>query len=717
MRRAFRVAVAVGGIFIALVPSLARADVQVAIARSPRGIMQPVGGPTETDDFVVANSGSDPATIRIVPSKTFFTLSPSSFVLEPGTSRTVTIQPLVQQGGLYDGSASIFVAGIQTPLTVPVRIFLGSRPAGTVTPIASVSQVILSPQAGAPHNGSGNVTNIGNATMQGILVTDVPWIVPQATNVISIAPNTNAQTPFTVDAAQRPDAVAPMGAAVGTLSMIYLKGTAQNLGILQSGSVNITVVDIQKAAVVAQTPPALAAGESAVFVPLITDLGGFFTDVFLSNRGTTPLSNVRLFYNAAGASPASALLANFSGIPSGVSGWFPFAPSSLFNVANQTGGVQVRNAAVGNVSISAIRGVVPDGANRYLTAMPTMSSDASAAAGERLLFAGVEKSTAAHTDIVLQETAGLAGAYTIDFFDATGAPLAPSRSGSLLPFGSLTLTDSAPSGARSARLTNSGGAGSRVTGFAMVVDESTHDSWTVTAGAAPELIVPIPSLTGAPSSAFDVWIANGAATPTPVTVATRAEPAHRRAVNTVAASTAILAPGETRRFPITSSALGYVRIDAPAGTISATGRLTSSVSGRPGTFGTGVPAVAAATGAAAGTVKRFSRAADVPNVSAPTLLLIEASGKPATARVTVRFNFPAGSTVAGQVSASKDYPLAAGQLVTVADVPHAILGVGRDALGTVYNFIVDVQVVAGDGKVLSFLQTIDQSGDLTFSTD
>ena len=71
----------------------------------------------------------------------------------------------------------------------------------------------------------------------------------------------------------------------------------------------------------------------------------------------------------------------------------------------------------------------------------------------------------------------------------------------------------------------------------------------------------------------------------------------------------------------------------------------------------------------------------------------------------------------GQVSASKDYPLAPGQLVTVADVARAILGPSRDTLGIVYNLVVDVEVVAGEGRVLSFMQTIDGSGDLTFSTD
>jgi hypothetical protein len=716
MRTALRVAVILCGGFIALAASAAS---RVAVTRFPRGIMQPVNGAQEHDDFVIANSGPDAANVTVIGTRQFFNVSPSQFVLDPGTSRTITIQPVVTAGGLYDGAVNVFVAGVKDPLVVPVRLFIGSRPSGTVNPQPSANVLVVSPAAGQAHGGSTNVRNNGNVTMQGILTADSPWLVPGETNVISIAPSANAPMPFTVDASQRADADAPLGAAIGLLSMIYLKGTAQNVTIQQTGTVPVVVIDIQKVAVVPSTPAALAAGEKAAFVPAITDLGGFFTDVFLSNRGTTGLSNVRLFYNAAGAAPASSLLANVLQFPSGAAAWFPFAPSSIFNIGNQTGGLQVRNASLGNVSVSAIRGVIPDGVNRYLTAMPTMTSDASIGSGERLLFAGIEKSGTARTDVVLQETAGVAGAYTVDFFDAAGTTLAPNRTGALQSFGTATLSDGAPTGARSARLTNSGVAGSRVTGFAMVTDTATADSWTVVAGSAPDLIVPIPALGGTPSATtFDVWIANGATSPAPVTITTKPEPPHRRAVNTLpAAQTATLAAGETRKFPITSAQLGYVRINAPAGTISAAGRLTSTVPGRSGAFGTGVPALPSITGAGSGTVKRFSRAADVPNASPPTLLLIESSGKAATARVSIHFTFPAGSTVAGQVSASKDYPLAPGQLVTVADVTRAILGPSRDTLGTVYNLVVDVEVVAGEGKVLSFMQSIDGSGDLTFSTD
>ena len=697
---------------------------QVAIAQFPQGIMQAVGGPTDTDDFVIANPGATIASVTLVANKNFFAVTPSSFSLLPGQSQTVTIRPNVSAGGLYDGAISVFVAGVNQPLVVPVRLFIGNRPVGVVDPRPSTTQIIVAPVAGAQHAGSANVRNAGNVTMQGILVADVPWIVPGNNSVIGIAQGATAQMGFTVDAAQRPDAVAPLGAMIGNFSMIYLRGTIP--AAQQTGTVKVQVIDINKAAVVTQQPSALAAGEIAAFVPGITDTGGYFTDVFLSNRSPATLSNVRLFYNAIGSSPASSLLANIAQIPAGVSGWFPFAPSSLFNVASQTGTVQVRGTQ-GSVSISAIRGGVPDGVNRYLTAMPTLTSDRSVTVGERLLFAGVEKSTAAHTDLFVQEAAGFAAAYTIDFFDGAGAPVAPSRSGSLLPFGLVSLADTVPTGARSARVSNTSTGAARLTGFATVIDESTRDAWTVIDfSRAPvpsaNLFLPLPVLTDAPPSTFDAWISNGSGSAISVTVGTSVLPARRRAVGKGASppasgSAIVLAAGETKRVPITNAPLGYVRISGPVGAFSATGRLTSTVFARPGAFGTGVPALPAASGGGMGSVKRFSRAADVPNVSPATLLLLESASKPATVRVTVRFTFPAGSTVSGQVTGSKDYDLAPAQLLTIPQLVRTILGPGRDTLGIIYNLVIDVEVIGGEGKILPFLQTIDTSGDLTLSAD
>ena len=350
------------------------------------------------------------------------------------------------------------------------------------------------------------------------------------------------------------------------------------------------------------------------------------------------------------------------------------------------------------------------------------------------MFAGVEKSTTAHTDLFVQESAGFGGNYTVDFFDTAGAPIAPNRTGTILPFGSVTLGNTVPTGARSARISNTSGGAARLTGFATIVDDSTLDSWTVIdssrgPGPTSDLVLPVPALAGAPSSTFDAWITNGSASSVSVSIGTSppapAAPVRRRAVKRNTSRRPgceqppiTLSAGETRRIPITNTPGGYIRIGATAGALSATGRLTSTVPGRLGTFGTGVPALPAARAMSAGNGKRFARAGDNPFISPATLLLLEVANRPVTVRVTIAFYFSAGSTVTGQFEASKDYELSAGQLLTIPELVRAILGSAqRDALGPLSNLVIDVDVIAGEGRILPYLQTIDRSGDLTFSVD
>jgi len=707
---------------------------QVGISRFPKGMMQVVGGAVQTDDFVVVNAGSDPASLTITTTGAFFTVSPSSFALSPNASQTVTIHPGVSAGGLYDGSVNVFASGVAQPISIPVRLFIGTPPQGSVSPNAAAGQVVIAPPAGTPHSGGTNIANFGTAAMQGIVVPGVPWIVPQQTNVIGIPSKGQALMSFSVDSSRRPDAIAPMGAALGTVSMIYLNGTSNGPGISSvgvatsngppSGSVNVLVIDVIKTTVANQAPPPLAAGEVAWFLPGVTDSNGYFTDVFLSNRATNSIADLRLFFAAAGAAPATSILANFANFPSGTSSWFPFSPSSLFNVSGAIGTAQVRSAQSVSVSISALRGIFPDGTNRYLTALPVLRSDRSIAGNERLTLAGVEKSATARTDLLLQETSGFDGAYTVDFFDGAGAPVSPSRSGSILPFGALALADVVPAGARSARITNTSSGAARLTAMATVVDGLTGDLWTIIDASrfpapAGELILPMPQLAGAPSSTVDVWISNTGSSPISVVVSTR-PPSRRRIVGAggPAPGTALnLAAGETRRMQISSAPNGWIRISGPAGAFSATARVVSTVAGRSGTFGAGVPAFTAAAATGIGAVKRFARALDIPNVSPPTLILMEAAHTAATVRATIRFFFAAGSTVSGQVTASKDYNLAAGQTLAIPDITTAILGSQRASLGTLTNYVVDVEVVSGEGRILPFLQTIDASGDLTLSFD
>ena len=260
--------------------------------------------------------------------------------------------------------------------------------------------------------------------------------------------------------------------------------------------------------------------------------------------------------------------------------------------------------------------------------------------------------------------------------------------------------------------------------MATVVNGLTGDLWTIIDASrfpapAGELIMPMPQLAGAPPSTVEVWVSNATSLPISVVVSTR-PPSRRRVIGVGAQASGTqlnLAAGETRRVQIPLAPNGWIRISGPAGAFSATGRLVSTAPGRSGAFGAGVPAFPAGAATGIGAVKRFARALDVPNVSPPMLILMEAAHNPATVRATIRFNFAAGSTVSGQVTASKDYDLAAGQMLAIPDLTTAILGSQRASLGTLTSFVVDVEVVSGEGRILPFLQTIDASGDLTLSFD
>ena len=83
----------------------------------------------------------------------------------------------------------------------------------------------------------------------------------------------------------------------------------------------------------------------------------------------------------------------------------------------------------------------------------------------------------------------------------------------------------------------------------------------------------------------------------------------------------------------------------------------------------------------------------------------------------MHFSVPGGSTTTGQATASKEYEVPGGQLLTIADLPRSILGPSRNDLGRLFQITIDVEVIAGDGRVLSYLQSAEASGDVTIFVD
>jgi hypothetical protein len=398
--------------------------------------------------------------------------------------RTVSIRSTTQNNGVADGTINVFTAGVTQPIALPVRLFVGSRPNGTVTPVPSGPQGT----SGLPnefHAGSITVSNRGNVGMQGILVSDVPWILPQG-NLIGIPSNGKSTGQFTVDPTRRPDGEAALGAITGAVSLVYLNGTSNNSASAvtaaapPSGRVTVSVLDVSKPTAAPGQPASLAPGEIALFIAGLSQKGGASTDLFLSNRTSTSIPNVKLFYSASGAPITSALLASVPQLASNITAWFPAAPQLVFIQFNQIGTLQVRNPAATSVAMSAILSISPDLITTFLTSVPVLRSDRGTVA---MLFAGVDKKTGVHTDMLIQETSGNAGTVTLDFFDQNGNAVGAPRTESLTAFGLRTVENAVPAGALAAKATAGGAA--KISGYAVVVDENTLDSWIITDPRAP----------------------------------------------------------------------------------------------------------------------------------------------------------------------------------------------------------------------------------------
>jgi hypothetical protein len=694
---------------------------QVAVVRGPNGMMRAIGGPPEPDSFTLGNAGTVSVNVTLSQSGNFFTASPSSFTLDPRTTRTVTMTPTVTAGGFYSGSVTVSASGAQRTLTVPVRLFIGSQPQGSVAPQLGTTLLFAQGLPGQPHLSQLNVSNFGSARMTGMLTADVPWIeAPGGT--VGIGSGETARIDFAINPALRPDSQSPLGALVGKMTMVWLRGTSNQPNAMQVQSTSATIIDITRASIVPQQAATLAAGEVATFLAGISDAFGI-SHVLVSNRATAPVNNNQLFYIGAGAAPSTSLLSALGQVPAATSAWFPFSPQRLFDVSNSIGSVQLRTPQPGQVDLAGFVEIIPDGQNVYVMAMPVLSSAASAPRGETLVFSGVERAGNTTTDMHVQETTGTAGAYTIEFFNAAGAPTGSTRTESIGAFGYATFQNVVPEGARSVRVTNTSAAAASISGYATVIDGFTRDRWTITdsrrAAPSAEVFLPLPA-----PNALEVWLTNTSQAPVAVTVSTEPGTARRRrsvahgSPSAETQATVTLAPRESRLETFNTSPTGFVRISGPSGSFSASGRIRTAAPPRAGQFGTGVPALPPAASIGTAGTKQFTLADDQAGVAPPSLLLLETSGKAVTVRATIHFTFAAGSTLATSDStAFRDYEVAAHRLLTVSDLVRSVLGPGRDSLGRLFKIVIDVQPIAGSGRVLAYLMKNEQSGDITLYAD
>jgi hypothetical protein len=711
----------------------------VAVSAFPSGMIQATGAATAADSVSLTNNGTAPATVTLATTGGFFTLSATSVAIAPRATEVIGIQATSQSPGTLQGTITGSGSGVAFP---PIRVVLltADRPAGTVRLIPPVAR----PEVVSPENeGTVSFTNSGSSAVQAIAVSDVPWLVPQPGTVI-IAAGQTAAVPFSVDRTKRADADAPIGGTLGTLSLRFLGSATETAASPDSivaldgaggSTVSVKIVDVVKAGTTSGSPAALAPGQVAYFIAGLGAKIGIATDLLLSNVGSATSSDLQIFFSA--PSGAAQIMSLPQGIAPNVGVLFPSMAKNIFGAATgQNGSLQIRGSALSIAAVRTAAGAV----GRYATTLPILRSDASAEPGKSVILAGVEKSGAVSTALYVQEVAGSAGGVSVDFLDASGAALPGVSSQAIAAFRSIELLDAAPAGAVVARITNSSpiGTGTRIAAYALVTDNVTADAWVVSdltrrnnRPAADTFVMPVVAVDGAPPKR-DVYLTNVGFSPLSATIgavgelALRRRPISRATAPPAAGPSVTLGQSQTFRQPIPISS-GYLRVAATSTSITAGARVTASKDAQSGSFGTGLVQIPTADALSGTAKKRFSGVDDSTQKTVAlgtagtyrsSLILIETEGQAATARVTLRFTFAAGSKLSASGVASKDFEIAALQMLTIGDIGRAVIGSQRDSIGDLSNVQVDVEIVAGAGRLIPVLQSVDNgSGDVMLRTD
>ena len=713
----------------------------VVVSALPQPILQLANTGGGTSTFMVSNTGGASTSVTIFQNGTFFSLSPTSFTLAAGTTQLVTITANALQSGGFDGTALVNAVGVPFQLTVPIKVFSTAPPAGSVVAKPVANRIDVS-SAGLTGTGSVSFTNSGNATLTGVLVSDVPWLIPQS-GVVTIAPGSTGTFTFTIDRSKRADT--DVGSTTGGLSLVYLSGTSPKVGALDATpppSVSlVSVVDTVPLTVNTAAPPALTPGEIALFVPgvghITGSVGTFISDISVLNPPGNPLINdVRFFYTptAAGAAQKSTTLPSIGGVSVG----FADLVKNVFGNDAQVGSLQIRSVSAGKLIVNTNIFNSSNPAGTYGTSIPTFRSDRAVAAGGRLVLAGIRQGTGAHTNFFIQEAAGVGVTVKSEFLDQNGSTLS-TRSDTVGPFALSQINNAAPSGTVAAILTNMSSGAATFLAYATPVDEISGDNWSVVdwsrqfgySGSDPVVIPVAGVLQGANNTFFrtDVTITNTGTSSASGSLQffPRGGSPSTRQITLGARQSTILNDVIGMLFAAPSGSVGYLLFTPSAGSFALTNRTYTTVAGQSGTFGSAAPALPANGSMKAGSLRAIGSLQDAtrativaksPATFRTNFGLVETSGNSVTVRVTLRFTYPAGVKTQAVGSAFKDYTLAPNQFLQLNGIASEILGSARDTLGDLRGLEADFQVIGGSGAVAVFTSSIDNgTGDSILRTE
>jgi hypothetical protein len=715
----------------------------VVVSALPAAMVQTQGVGGAATSYAVTNAGGAGTTVTLSQTGNFFTQSPAQFALAAGASQVVTITGLAQGAGAFNGAASLFGTGVPSGLQVPIRLLSTTAPSQPVTAKPANNRVDVAADEGGAPSGSVSFTNSGAGTLTGILTSDSPWIIPQS-GIVSIPPQSTASFTFTIDRSKRPS-LETLGSLAGNISLVYPNAVAGKnlimLDVTPPSVSTVAVVDTVKLTATAGGPPPIPAGEIALFIPGVGHVQGsvglFISDIAVLNPSGNPkVDDLRLYYTANGGvgGPKTAAVPSLN---SSVSVAFADVVKNVFGNDGQVGSLQIRSKIASKLSISTNVFNSSNPAGTYGTALPTLRSDRAVAPGDRMVLTGLRQDSITHTNLFFQETAGGSATVQTEFLAADGLSLG-TRSDTVTSFAVAQVNGVVPAGAVSAILTNSASSTGRFLAFATPVDERSGDNWSVVDwgrqygySATDPVVIPVAgTLHGANGTFFrtDVAVMNtgsGQASGT-LRFVSSAGNAVDRQITVGSRQTSLLGDVVGTLFGLSSTS-GYLLFTPVTGTFALSSRTYATVGDNPATYGAHVPAQATSASLKLGSVRAVGGIEDAalssiiagrPATFRTNFGMAETSGNSVSVRVTIRFSFVAGSTIAAVGSASKVYDLAPNQFMQINGLTADILGAGRSSIGDLHAVAADFQVVSGTGAVTIFLSSTDNgTGDSILRTE
>jgi hypothetical protein len=367
---------------------------------------------------------------------------------------------------------------------------------------------------------------------------------------------------------------------------------------------------------------------------------------------------------------------------------------------------------------------IADRRGTYGNSVPVFRSDHSLAPGNSLWLTGLRKSSSTRTNLFVQEAAGGATSFEIEFFAPDGTPVGTKLSLSAAGFRLVPLADAVPEGAVAARITNLASSQGRLVAYATPVDLQSGDTWSLvdwnvffqTDPREVSLIPIVGSLHGANDSFFrsDVAVTNrGTSIANGVLEYWSQNQRLEREIALEPKQTLVVNDLVGSYFPSRPESFGYALITPRTGELSVSSRTFTTAGTSVGTFGMGVPTLTMASGLRVGQSKlisglELSRPSTIlarkPGSFRTNVGLIETAGKSAKVRITVVFP-DLGQLASTTRVASFDFDLQPRDALLVLDLSDRIAAIRP--VGDLRNVQLQFQVLSGDGAVTVFTSSAD----------